>query len=98
MYRKLISTFLIISMAFSLCLCTFTSYGSELADTISSMQEQEAQTQQKISDLEKQTKETQDAISALESQKQDTQNNRGESLHISVLLVIRTKILIRVQS
>ena len=75
MYRKLISTFLIISMAFSLCLCTFTSYGSELADTISSMQEQEAQTQQKISDLEKQTKETQDAISALESQKQETQNN-----------------------
>ncbi|MCR5403725.1 MAG: cell wall hydrolase [Butyrivibrio sp.] len=49
--------------------------GAAPNDTITKMQQQEAQTKQAISDLEKQTKETKAAITALEGQKEKTQAN-----------------------
>ncbi len=51
-----------------------TSYAN-LNDTISQMQQQEAETQVAISNLEKETQETRNAISQLEGQKQQTQSN-----------------------
>jgi len=75
MPKKLLSGLLILAVSISLCKFSFTSYGTDLSDTISSMQEKEAETQQKISELEKQTKETQDAISELENQKEATESN-----------------------
>ena len=50
-------------------------HAEELDETISVMQQQEAETQQTISNLEKQTKETQDAIKALQGQQKQTQTN-----------------------
>ncbi len=50
-------------------------HAEELDETITVMQQQEAETQQTISNLEKQTKETQDAIKALQGQQQQTQTN-----------------------
>ncbi len=62
-----------------LCLITcefsFVCHADEMEDTISYMQQQEAETQATISNLEKQTKETQDAIKQLQGQKQETQSN-----------------------
>ena len=54
---------------------SFLSRASELEETISEMQEQEARTQETLSNLEKQTKETKDAIQALQGQKEQTQSN-----------------------
>ena len=47
----------------------------ELDETLSTMQQQEAETKAAISDLEKQTKETKDAIAQLQGQQQQTQQN-----------------------
>jgi spore germination cell wall hydrolase CwlJ-like protein len=47
----------------------------ELDETLSTMQQQEAETKATISDLEKQTKETRDAITQLQGQQQQTQQN-----------------------
>ncbi len=47
----------------------------ELDETLSTMQQQEAETKAAISDLEKQTKETKDAITQLQGQQQQTQQN-----------------------
>ena len=46
---------------------------ADVSETITMMQQQEAETQETISNLEKQTKETQDAINALQGQKEQTQ-------------------------
>lgn len=75
MRNKILSGILLITISVFLCQNSFTCSATDLSDTISSMQEKEAETQKKISDLEKQTKETQDAISALEDQKEQTQSN-----------------------
>ena len=61
------------------CLLTsqlsFSSFADEVDDTISQMQEQEAETQAAISNLEKQTKETKDAIKQLQGEKEQTQQS-----------------------
>ena len=53
---------------------SFTSH-ADVNETISMMQQQEAETQETISNLEKQTKETQDAIKELQGQKEQTQES-----------------------
>ena len=63
---------------------SFVSY-ADRDETISEMQEQEAETKATITDLEKQTEETQNAISELRNQREQTQqsvsnleNQKGE--------------------
>ena len=73
MIKRGLSGILIFILVFNLA-CS-TSFASELDETISAMQQQEAETQATISDLEKQTKETQNAISQLQGQQQQTQQN-----------------------
>ena len=73
MRKQILSALIIITVLFTEL--SFASKGSSMDDTISSMQEEEAKTQEKISDLEKQTQETQNAIDELNEQKEQTQNN-----------------------
>ncbi len=54
------------------------SYADELEDTISAMQQQEAQTQETISNLEKATRETKEAITSLQYQKSEAEQNVSE--------------------
>ena len=55
MRKQILSALIIITVLFTEL--SFASKGSSMDDTISSMQEEEAKTQEKISDLEKQTQE-----------------------------------------
>jgi spore germination cell wall hydrolase CwlJ-like protein len=73
MRKQILSALIIITVLFTEL--SFASKGSSMDDTIASMQEEEAKTQEKISDLEKQTQETQNAIDELNEQKEQTQNN-----------------------
>ena len=73
MKRKIVSGLLVAALLVGRLSVTVTA--NEYEETISSMQEEEAQTQETISNLEKQTKETQDAISSLQGQKTQTQSN-----------------------
>ena len=73
MRRKILLGIMLLSLI--TCEFSFVSYADEIQDTISIMQQQEAETQATISNLEKQTKETQDAINQLQGQKQQTQSN-----------------------
>lgn len=65
----------ILSLSLMITSVPLVVHAEELDETISVMQQQEAETQQTISNLEKQTKETQDAIKALQGQQKQTQTN-----------------------
>lgn len=73
MIKRGLSGILIFLLVFNLA--SSTVLAEELDETISAMQQQEAQTQATISDLEKQTQETKEAISQLEGQQKQTQQN-----------------------
>ena len=73
MRRKIIVGILLLSLVAGQF--SFMSYADEIGETISQMQEQEAETQAAISNLEKQTQETKNAIKELEGQKQQTQES-----------------------
>ncbi len=73
MKKRLIAGVMLCALLFSNL--PVVCYADELDETISAMQQQEAETQETISNLEKQTKETQDAINELQGQKQQTESN-----------------------
>ena len=76
----LLTAVMFITAPYSIC------FADEYDDKITSMQNQEKQTQEMISNLEKQTQATKDSIAMLQEQRKETENNVSELKDISAEL------------